>query len=137
MSVSFDGTLCPFGANIEALFESETPIVVKGNEALKLSLKTNRGKTSFELTNTASYKVDNVKVNISEHSELNDSERIIYKYPSGLIEKVEWADKEHTELTKKVYLPVGINYTEEYAGNDYLYFRTLNGGESIVGIIYR
>lgn len=137
VSVSFTGILSPLNIPIEALFESADPIVVKGNEALKLTLKTSGLKTNFELTNTASYSVNNVKVNISEYSELNDADRIIYKYPSGMIEVVDWVDEEHSRTAKKVYLPVGIDYTKELAENDFYDLRTLNGHESIIGIIYR
>lgn len=136
ISVKFTGTLEPFGIPIEALLESDEPITVKGNEALKLTLKIGVFKTNFDLTNTASYKVHNVKVDMGSYGEFKDAKRIVLKYPSGMIESIEWEDEEQNQIRKTVYLPVGIDNTKQLEENDYFDLRTLNSHESIVGILY-
>ena len=131
ISVDFTGTLKPFGIPIEALFKSDEPIIVKGNEALKLTINAGTSMANFAITNEASYPVHNVKVNINSYGEFKDARRIVFKYPSGLIEKIEWEDDDKTQTKSTIYLPVGMN-----ADADIFALRTLNSGERIEGKLW-
>ncbi len=118
------------------MFESDA-IVVKGNDALKLTLNSGTTRTNFELTNMAEYKVQNVKVGMDSYGEFKDADRIVLKYPSGMMEIIEWEDVAQTKTKKTVYLPVGVENTTKFIESDYFDFRTLEPHESIVGILYR
>ena len=63
--------------------------------------------------------------------EFNDAEYIVLKYPSGLIEKIEWADNEKKATNSTFYLPVTVSHNA-----DILTLRTLEKGQKIEGIIY-
>ena len=136
VSVDFTGVLEPFGIPVNAAFESDA-IVVKGNDALKLTLNSGTTKTNFELTNMAEYKVQNVKIDMGSYGEFKDADRIVLKYPSGMMEIIEWVDDAQTKTKKTVYLPVGVENTSKLIESDYFDFRTLEPHESIVGILYR
>lgn len=136
VSVDFSGVLEPFGIPVNAAFESDA-IVVKGNDALKLTLNSGTTKTNFELTNMAEYKVQNVKVDMGSYGEFKDADRIVLKYPSGMMEIIEWVDDAQTKTKKTVYLPVGVENTSKLIESDYFDFRTLEPHESVVGILYR
>ena len=136
VSVDFNGVLEPFGIPVNAAFESDA-IVVKGNNALKLTLNSGTTRTNFELTNTAEYKVQNVKVDMGSYGEFKDADRIILKYPSGMMEIIEWEDDAKTKTKKTVYLPVGVENTSKLVESDYFDFRTLEPHESVIGIMYR
>ncbi len=132
VSVDFTGVLEPFGIPVNAAFESDA-IVVKGNDALKLTLNSGTTKTNFELTNMAEYKVQNVKVDMGSYGEFKDADRIVLKYPSGMMEIIEWVDDAQTKTQKTVYLPVGVENTSKLIESDYFDFRTLEPHESVVG----
>ena len=83
------------------------------------------------LTNVSDKDVHNVIINMDKYAELNDASTIIAKYPSGLIEKIEWEDEQHTTIKSTVYLPVNIP-----ANADIFSLRTLKPGESIKGQLW-
>lgn len=53
------------------------------------------------------------------------------KYPSGLIEIIEWSDSGHTETKRTTYYP-----TDYASDTDVFELRTLEPGESIVGTMW-
>ncbi len=61
----------------------------------------------------------------------NDAYRVVLKYPSGLIEKIEWSDETHTLTKSTLYVPVG---TDNNADNFKL--KVLRADESIIGMMY-
>lgn len=128
ISVDFEGVLSPFGIPVEAKFTNSQPINVIGGDALKLNIAAKQYYADFMLTNVSDENVYNAKINIDGYAELNDAYRIIAKYPSGLIEKIEWADESRTELKSTIYLPVNVE-----ADVDIFALRTLKPGESIEG----
>ena len=64
-------------------------------------------------------------------AKINDASTIIVKYPSGLIEKIEWEDEKHDALKSTVYLPVNMT-----SDTDIFSLRTLKPGESIKGQLW-
>ncbi len=128
ISVDFEGVLSPFGIPVEAKFTNSQPINVIGGDALKLNISAKQYYADFMLTNVSDGNVYNAKINIDGYAELNDAYRIIAKYPSGLIEKIEWADESRTELKSTIYLPVNVEVDA-----DIFALRTLKQGESIEG----
>lgn len=128
ISVDFEGVLSPFGIPVEATFTNGNPITVTGGDALKLTLTAHQYYADLTLTNVSDKDVNNVIIDIDKYAELNDASTIIVKYPSGLIEKIEWEDEQHTTLKRTVYLPVNMT-----SDADIFSLRTLKPGESIKG----
>ena len=131
ISVDFEGVLSPFGIPVEATFINGEPIIVTGGDALKLTLTAHQYYADLMLTNVSDKDVHNVIINMDKYAELNDASTIIAKYPSGLIEKIEWEDEQHTTIKSTVYLPVNIP-----ANADIFSLRTLKPGESIKGQLW-
>lgn len=153
VSVDFTGVLSPFGIPVEANFGSKKAINIVGGNTLKLSLDAHKEYADFTLTNTA-HKSDNennalynVCVNMTEINDaykeqfgnINDVEYIIAKYPSGLVEKIEWVDNTKAATKSTIYLPVDadpiITDDENELQNKTAKFRTLEPQEAITGII--
>ena len=67
---------------------------------------------------------------MDSYGDFDDARDIIVKYPSGLIEKIEWTDESKTLTKSTIYLPVNID-----ADADIFALRTLKPGESIIGKI--
>ena len=130
ISVDFEGVLLPFGIPVKAHFPNETPITVIGGDALHLNIKAGIGKASFTLTNVSDKDVYNAKVNMDSYGDFDDACDIIVKYPSGLVEKIEWTDTSKTLTKSTIYLPVNMD-----ADADIFALRTLKPGESIIGKI--
>ena len=95
---------------------------------MKLTLTAHQYYADLTLTNVSDKDVNNVIIDIDKYAELNDASTIIVKYPSGLIEKIEWEDEQHTTLKRTVYLPVNMT-----SDADIFSLRTLKPGESIKG----
>lgn len=130
ISVDFEGILSPFGIPVEAEFTNSKPISVIGGDALKLDIKAGSGSADFILTNVSNENVYNAKIDMDSYGEFDDAKRILVKYPSGLIEKIEWGDNNKTRTKSTIYLPVNMD-----ADADIFALRTLKPGESIVGFI--
>ena len=131
IGVDFEGILSPFGIPVTAKFENAEPIRVIGGDALKLTIDASKGSAGYTLKNISSQEIYNVEVGIDSYGEFKDAERIIAKYPSGLIEMVEWTSKDKTDVKRTVYLPVNMD-----ADEDIFALRTLKPGEYITGMIW-
>ena len=68
---------------------------------------------------------------MDSYGDFKDAQKILLQYPSGLIEKIEWTDKSHTETKSTVYFPVDMD-----PNTDITELRTLKPGESIVGRLW-
>ncbi len=109
VSVNFTGTLTPFDVPITAIF-SDT-ITVSVNDSLIFDIFENKyGVSKFTLTNASSLDEDkynntlyDVCVTMKDQEAFNDAEYIVLKYPSGLIEKIEWADDSKSKTKSTVY----------------------------------
>lgn len=131
VSVDFNGILNPFEIPVQALFTSDKAINVSGGDDLLLTMHTTFGNTEFTLENVSDSDIYNAKVTMKDSLEFNDAEYIVLKYPSGLIEKIEWADNEKKATNSTFYLPVTVSHNA-----DILTLRTLEKGQKIEGIIY-
>ena len=137
VSVNFTGTLTPFDVPITAVFSDTITVSVK--DSLVFDIYENRyGVSKFTLTNASSLDEDkynntlyDVCVTMQDKEEFNDAEYIVLKYPSGLIEKIEWADDSKTKTKSTVYLPVTVSHNV-----DLVSLRTLEKGQKIEGVIY-
>ena len=137
VSVNFTGTLTPFDVPITAVFSDTITVSVK--DSLVFDIYENRyGVSKFTLTNASSLDEDkynntlyDVCVTMKDKEEFNDAEYIVLKYPSGLIEKIEWADDSKSETKSTVYLPVTVSHNV-----DLVSLRTLEKGQKIEGVIY-
>ncbi|MDE7397900.1 MAG: PKD domain-containing protein [Oscillospiraceae bacterium] len=129
--VDFKGELTPFGCAVEARFKNSRPIKVIGGDGLLLTLNSLPEYAEFALTNVSPDNIYNVKASVDSHGEFKDGIQVVAKYPSGLIEKTEWADSSKTKTKSTIYLPVGMN-----ADVDIFELRTLKPGESIMGTIW-
>lgn len=132
LTVYFDGTLTPFDVPITAEFSSS--VTVEGGDALKLDIyRTSFEKAEFNLENISPTNdtLYNVCVDMSTYTEFNDAEYVVLKYPSGMIEKIEWTDENKTATKSTVYLPVTVSHNV-----DVVTLRTLEFGEQIEGVIY-
>lgn len=67
---------------------------------------------------------------MDSYGDFDDACDIIVKYPSGLVEKIEWTDTSKTLTKSTIYLPVNMD-----ADADIFVLRTLKPGESIIGKI--
>lgn len=131
VSVEFKGQLNPFEIPVEATFVNDEPICVEGGEALHLKLTTSElGETEFILSNESDNPVYNVQLNMDSYGEFTDARMILVKYPSGMIEKIEWSD-DKTDTIRTVYLPVDME-----SNTDIFELRTLEADPKITGIIY-
>ena len=131
ISVDFEGVLSPFGIPVEAEFKNSKPIEVVGGNALKLEINRKQYCSNFTLTNISKNNVYNATVDLDSYYEFDDAYKILIKYPSGLIEKIEWTDESQTMTKNTIYLPVNIE-----ANADIFILRTLKHGESIEGRIW-
>lgn len=131
ISVDFEGTLSPFGIPVEAEFKNSKPIEVIGGSALKLEINRKQYYSDFSLTNISAKNVYNAAVNLDSYYEFDDAYKILVKYPSGLVEKIEWADDSKTLTKSTIYLPVNLDVNA-----DIFTLRTLKPGESIKGRIW-
>ena len=131
ISVDFEGALSPFGIPIEASFTSDKTLNVVGGDALKLTIKASLKTADFKLTNISKENIYNAKASMDSYGDFKDAQKILLQYPSGLIEKIEWTDKSHTETKSTVYFPVDMD-----PNTDITELRTLKPGESIVGRLW-
>ena len=131
ISVDFEGVLSPFGIPVEAKFKNSKPIEVIGGSALKLEINRKQYYSDFSLTNISAKNVYNAAVNLDSYYEFDDAYKILVKYPSGLVEKIEWADDSKTLTKSTIYLPVNLDVNA-----DIFTLRTLKPGESIKGRIW-
>ncbi|MDE6030971.1 MAG: hypothetical protein K2G32_05055, partial [Oscillospiraceae bacterium] len=162
VDVKFEGMLSPFGIPVEANFISDD-IQVVGGDSLMLKLKVCDTFAKFTLTNTANNEdsevttlynvcVDMAEIveknenevnsgnnNISDKVYVNDIEYVVAKYPSGLIEKIEWIDDSKNKTKSTIYLPVGedpiLTNNEEELPKEVAKYRTLEPQQAITGII--
>ncbi len=138
--VDFTGLLSPFNIPVDLDFKYNG-VIYKAEEAvLSLAIETTASTSSkFTLTNVSVDDGDentiedlyNVQITMDEYAEFNDCEFIVLKYPSGLIEKIEWVDETKQETKRTIYLPVNFD-----ANTDVTTLRTLKPGESISGIMH-
>lgn len=131
ISVDFEGLLTPFGIPIEARFENDTPIEVRGGDDLQLTLNPSLYYTEFSLTNMSDRDIYNVRARINSYDGFKDAVWVVAKYPSGLTERTEWKDASKTEIKSKVYLPVNVDIVTDMDS-----LRTLKPGECIEGVIW-
>lgn len=131
ISVNFEGILSPFGIPIKAYFPNDTPIVVTGGEALKLKINAGLTEADITLTNISDKNIYNAAVDMSSYGEFTDAQKIFVKYPSGLIEIIEWSDSGHTKTKRTIYYPVGCA-----SDTDVFELRTLEPNECIVGTMW-
>ncbi len=131
ISVDFEGILSPFGIPIKAYFPNDTPIVVTGGEALKLKINAGLTKADLTLTNVSNKNIHNATVDMNSYGDFKDAQKIFVKYPSGLIEIIEWSDSEHKETKRTTYYPADCA-----SDTDVFELRTLEPGESIVGTMW-
>lgn len=131
VSVDFKGALSPFGIPIEASFENNNLITVTGGDALKLTLKASLKTADFTLRNISSEVIYNAKVSMDSYGEFKDAQKLLLQYPSGLVEKIEWADESHTEIKSTLYFPVNMKPNTDISA-----LRTLNPGECIKGKLW-
>lgn len=131
ISVDFEGVLSPFGIPIKALFKNNTPIKVIGGDALKLKINAGLTKADITLTNISEDNIYNAAVDMNSYGEFKDAQKIFVKYPSGLIEIIEWSDSEHKETKRKTYYPADCA-----SNTDVFELRTLEPNESIVGTLW-
>lgn len=131
ISVDFEGILSPFGIPIKAYFPNDTPIVVTGGEALKLKINAGLTKADITLTNVSNKNIYNAVVDMNSYGDFKDAQKIFVKYPSGLIEIIEWSDSEHKETKRTTYYPADCA-----SDTDVFELRTLEPGESIVGTMW-
>ena len=68
---------------------------------------------------------------MNSYGEFKDAQRILLQYPSGLIEKIEWADESHTEIKSTLYFPANMD-----PNTDIFTLRTLKPSESIKGKLW-
>lgn len=128
IGVNFEGILSPLGIPVEASFTSNNAITVVGGNALKLNIKASLTNADFTLTNISNKDVHNVSIDMSSYAEFNDSTKILLQYPSGLIEKIEWADESRTETKITAYFPVNMDPNTDISS-----LKVLKSGEAIKG----
>lgn len=134
ISVDFEGMLLPFEIPLQASFTNSDSINVSVDNQLKLNIySTNANYSKFLLENNTSEgePLYDVRVDMSIFEDINDAEYIVLKYPSGLIEKIEWSDDSKSETQSTVYLPVTVSHNV-----DLVSLRTLEKGQKIEGVIY-
>lgn len=131
IKVSFEGALSPFGIPIEASFTGDKTLNVVGGDALKLTIKASLKTADFKLTNISKENIYNAKVSMDSYGDFKDAQKILLQYPSGLIEKIEWADESQTEIRSTVYFPMNMK-----PNADIFELRTLKPGESIIGKLW-
>lgn len=131
IGVNFEGILSPLGIPVEASFASYNAITVVGGNALKLNIKASLTNADFTLTNISNKDVHNVSIDMSSYAEFNDSTKILLQYPSGLIEKIEWADKSRTETKITAYFPVNMDPNTDISS-----LKVLKSGEAIKGRLW-
>ncbi len=131
ISVDFKGALSPFGVPIEASFTNNNPIKVIGGDALKLTINASLTEADFTLANISDGDVHNVNVTMDSYGEFKDAKKILLQYPSGLIEKIEWADGSQTEIKSSAYFPMDMNPKADISE-----LKTLKPGESIIGKLW-
>lgn len=131
LSVDFNGMLDPFEIPVKALFTSDKAINVSGGDDLLLTMNTSDGNTEFTLKNVSDSEIYNAKVTMKDHLEFNDAYAIVLRYPSGLIEKIEWTDDSKTDTKSTIFLPVSVSHNV-----DIFTLRTLEKGQEIKGVVY-
>lgn len=131
ISVDFEGVLTPFGIPVKALFTNYEPIKVTGGDALKLKINAGLTKADITLTNVSDKNIYNAAVDMNSYGDFKDAQKIIVKYPSGLIEIIEWSDSGQKETKRTTYYPVDCA-----SDTDVFELRTLKPGESIVGTMW-
>ncbi len=131
ISVDFKGALSPFGVPIEASFTNNSPIKVIGGDALKLTINASLTEADFTLANISDGDVHNVNVTMDSYGEFKDAKKILLQYPSGLIEKIEWANGSQTEIKSTAFFPMDMNPKADISE-----LKTLKPGESIIGKLW-
>ena len=130
ISVDFEGVLSPFGIPVTAYFPNDDPIIVNGGDDLHLDIDAGFGRADFVLTNVSKKDIYNAQVNMNSYGDFDDASEILMKYPSGLIEKIEWVDDKKESTKSTLYLPVNLD-----VNTDIFALRTLKPNERIVGRI--
>ncbi|MFT3951719.1 MAG: PKD domain-containing protein [Oscillospiraceae bacterium] len=133
LSAAFSGYLMPFNKQVRVDFQTDTPIKVYGNDALKLTINqtewsNTRGclVTSFTLTNISDLDIYNPEINFSGYSDFSKVNDMQLTYPNGIIEAIPWNGGSPDKAKTERFLPALLTGDE----SDGI---TLKPGESING----
>ncbi len=88
----------------------------------------------FAITNISDYETECVRISLSDLEWFSDAIFAVVRYPSELMEKMEWSDELKTETKYTVYLPVTFDIDTDVSETSDI--RAVQPGESITGIIH-
>lgn len=88
----------------------------------------------FEIKNISDADPVCTRISLLDSKWFDDAVMVIVRYPSELMEKMEWLDDLNTETKYTVYLPVTFDVDADVSETSDI--RTVQPGESITGLIH-